>query len=74
MLTTVRTRVMVKEDGTIEAKAPGGLPLGEHEAVIIVRTELPEPQFRWEDFPMHEGDWDHSVSLRREDLYGDDGR
>ena len=28
MLTTVRTRVTVKEDGTIEAKAPGVLPAG----------------------------------------------
>lgn len=31
-------------------------------------------KFRISQFPVHEGDWDHTVSLRREDLYGDDGR
>jgi hypothetical protein len=74
MLTTVRTRVTVKEDGTIEAKAPGVLPEGEHDAVIVIEAEGRRSKFRWEDFPVHEGDWDHSVSLRREDIYGDDGR
>jgi hypothetical protein len=73
MLTTVKTRLTVKEDGTIEAKAPG-LPVGEHEAVIIVEAQTPTPKIRWEDFPVHDTPWDDSVSLRREDMYGDDGR
>jgi hypothetical protein len=30
--------------------------------------------FRFEGFPMVDAPWDDSVPLRREDLYGDDGR
>ena len=37
---------------------------------------LPRPgkPFTMEDFPVHDGPWDDSISLRREDMYGDDGR
>lgn len=75
-MATIRTRVTVREDGTIEGNVSGQLPPGEHEVVITTAADeqQPTPQFRWEDFPKHEGDWDHTVSLRREDLYGDDGR
>jgi hypothetical protein len=74
-MVTLRTKVHVTEDGRIEATAPGALPPGDHEAVITVEiAPRAEPQFRWEDFPVHEGDWDHSISLRREDIYGPDGR
>lgn len=34
---------------------------------------LPAPA-RDLDLPVHEEPWDDRVSLRREDLYGDDGR
>jgi hypothetical protein len=74
MLTTVRTQVTVKEDGTIEAKVPGMLPAGQHEAVIVVEGERPRRTFRIDDLPVDSGPWDDSVSLRREDMYGDDGR
>jgi hypothetical protein len=74
MLTTVRTQVTVKEDGTIEARAPGQLPVGEHEAVIIVESERPRRPFSIDDLPVDSGPWDDGVSLRREYIYGDDGR
>jgi hypothetical protein len=71
---TIRTRVTVKEDGTIEGNMLGRLPPGEHDA----RVSIPEPQlrrkFRIEDFPTNDTPWDDSISLRREDMYGDDGR
>lgn len=72
---SVKTRVTVKDDGTVQAKLPGGeLPPGEHDAVIVLSAERPAKKFSMKDFPRHEGEWDHTVSLRREDLYGDDGR
>jgi hypothetical protein len=71
---TIRTRVTVKEDGTIEAKAPGGLPPGEHDATISIAEPQPRRKFRIEDFPTNDTPWDDSISLRREDMYGDDGR
>jgi hypothetical protein len=27
-----------------------------------------------DELPVYDGPWDDSISLRREDLYGDDGR
>ena len=75
-MTTIRTRVAVREDGTIEGNVAGQLPPGEHEVVITtaIAEQRPTPQFRWEDFPVRDLPWDDSVSLRREDMYGDDGR
>jgi hypothetical protein len=72
---TVTTKVRVAEDGTLEARVPTTLPPGEHEAVIVVNETNPDkPKFRVADLPVHPGPWDHTVSLRREDMYGDDGR
>ena len=31
-------------------------------------------KFSVEDLPSHDIPWDDSISLRREDMYGDDGR
>ena len=73
---TLRPKVRVTEDGTLEASVPAtALPPGEHEAVIVVGApSRPAPRFRVADLPVHDVPWDGSVSLRREDLYGDDGR
>lgn len=72
---SVKTRVTVKEDGTVEARlTEGELPVGEHEAVIVLNAERPRKRFSMKDFPVDNGPWDDSVSLRREDMYGDDGR
>ena len=74
---TLRTTARVAEDGTLEVRIPTDLPPGEHEAVIVV-GEAPAPERRRSqlaDFPVREGgEWLAEVSLRREDLYGDDGR
>lgn len=65
----LRTRVKVKEDGTVEARLPGALPPGEHKAVIIVEEPPAEkPEIPEDDFPVHDEPWDDSISLRREDM------
>ena len=74
---TLQTRTRVAEDGTLEVKAATDLPPGEHDAVVVVgggAAERPKPRVRVADLPVHDEPWDDSVSLRREDLYGDDGR
>jgi hypothetical protein len=73
-MATIRIRVTVKGDGTVEGKAPDGLPAGEHEATIDVAEPQPRRRFKIEDFPTNDTPWDDSISLRREDMYGDDGR
>jgi hypothetical protein len=72
-MTVVVTRIRVAPDGTISGQAPRKVPPGEYQAPI----RLPEPKRRGEppDLPLHDcGPWDDSVSLRREDIYGPDGR
>lgn len=67
-------RLRVHEDGRIESVNGDPLPPGEHEAVVVVREPPRGKPFSMEGFPIHDGEWDHTISLRREDLYGDDGR
>jgi hypothetical protein len=66
----VHAKIRVAEDGSISGKAPRELPPGEYQAPITV----PKRKRRRLDLPLHEAHWDDSVSLRREDIYGPDGR
>jgi hypothetical protein len=68
----VLTKIRVAPDGTISGQAPREVPPGDYQAPI----RLPEPKGRRGrlDLPLHQAVWDDNVSLRREDLYGPDGR
>ena len=75
----IRTRVRVGPDHRISGTAPDGVPPGEHEVTIAVADRvapmatdrLPEDS----DLPRHDlGPWPDALGLRREDIYGDDGR
>lgn len=72
-MTVITARIQIAEDGTITGRAPRGVPAGEHMAAITVAAPLGKP-FTMEDFPLHDEPWDGSISLRREDMYDDDGR
>ncbi len=69
----INARLIVAEDGSVRLAAPLGLPPGAYEAVVIVQ-DAPKKKFSIEDFPVFDGPWDDSVSLRREDMYRDAGR
>ena len=77
-MTVITTRIKVAEDGSITGQAPAGqVAPGEHVATItLVDAPLRRPgkPFTMKDFPIDDGPWDDSISLRREDMYGDDGR
>lgn len=68
----VHAKIRVAEDGSISGKAPRELPPGEYQAPIMLPERKPKRQRL--DLPTHEAYWDDSVSLRREDIYGPDGR
>ena len=72
----IRLRIHVAADHTISGIAPADLPEGQHEDVLAAGPQVTPPvqPFRVADMPVHHGPWDDSVSLRREDMYGDDGR
>ena len=75
-MTVITTRLTVAPDGAISGRAPE-LPAGEHVASIEIRAphpRLPGKPFTMDHFLVHNEPWDDSISLRREDMYGDDGR
>ena len=78
-MTEIRTRVLVGSDHRITGTAPAAVPPGEHEVRIIVKPP-PTQQSASEPFdvdalPSHDlGVWPEGLSLRREDMYDEDGR
>ena len=74
-MTKIRTRIRVGPDHRIFGTAPVAVPPGEHEVTITVgQPRCPEKRFRIAELPTHDVPWDGSISLRREDMYGNDGR
>lgn len=77
-MTVITTRITVAPDGTVSTAA--ALPAGSYTASIEVHDQparqLPTQPFDVDSLPKHDfGPWpEEGVSLRREDLYGDDGR
>ena len=72
----IKLHIHVAPDHTISGVAPADLPPGEHEVTVSNgRTVCAAGKpFRMAGFPIDDGPWDNSISLRREDMYGDDGR
>jgi hypothetical protein len=70
----IRSRIQVGPDRRISGTAPAEVPPGEYEATITVDVPSMAKRFRLADMPVHDTPWDGSVSLRLENMYGDDGR
>ena len=74
----VRTRIAVGSDHRISGTAPDDVPSGEHEVTISIADRLTRPSAQPFDdaaLPRRDvGPWPAALSLRREDMYGDDGR
>jgi hypothetical protein len=74
----IHARIVVDPDHRITGIAPPDVPPGEHEVTITLvpspARQKPAKRFNIKDLPSHDIPWDGSISLRREDMYGDDGR
>jgi hypothetical protein len=75
----IRARVLVGPDHRISGTAPAEVPVGEHDVTITVTDRPAQEQIGRpldpNDLPRHDlGPWPEGLSLRREDMYGDDGR
>ena len=75
----IHTRIRVGPDHRISGVAPPDVPPGEHEVTIslgrLPAPQLPTKKFNIEDLPKHDlGPWPEGLSLRREDMYDEDGR
>lgn len=77
-MTQFHTRIRVGPGQRISGVAPPDVPPGEHEATINLAPmsprQLPTKKFNVDDLLKHDLVWDDSISLRREDMYGGDGR
>ena len=76
-MTVITTLITVALDGTVSTATPLGV--GEYTAQIEVPdTSASHPAGEpvdVDDWPVHDfGPWPTGLSLRREDMYGDDGR
>lgn len=69
----VHAMIRVAEDGSISGKAPRELPPGEYQAPIAVPE--PKPKRRRLELPLHDcGPWPEGFTVRREEIYDDEGR
>ena len=78
-MTQIHTRIRVGPDHRITGVAPPEVPAGEHEGTITLVAppppQMPTKKFNLQDLPKHHlGPWPARSSLRREDIYDDDGR
>ena len=78
-MSDVRARIRVDADHAITGIAPSEVPPGDHEVTISVKlrptVQLPSKPFDVNALPVHDlGPWPEGLSLRREDIYDEDGR
>ena len=73
---TIDTTATVTDDNTLTVKVTPDISPGQHRVVLVI-DERPAPtRMRpLSSFPVISvGEWPEDLSLRREDMYGDDGR
>ncbi|HET6522710.1 MAG TPA: hypothetical protein VFG47_23225 [Geminicoccaceae bacterium] len=73
-MATVGAETGVAADGSNTAEADRGLPSGDAHRAMVSAAERAGHRSR-NPFPVfHVGPWPDDLPLRREELYGDDGR
>ena len=74
-MTTMDTKARVSRNRRLSLRVPEEVTPGEHHVVLIIDPVPPSPQVPGADIPVISvGRWPQTLSLRREDVYGDDGR
>jgi hypothetical protein len=65
---------VVRPDHTLTVQVPSDVPSGMHELVIVINSSSAPPPEKWQ-LPVHDvGPWPKDFTVRREDIYDDDGR
>lgn len=72
----IETIARVSSRGELMARVPSDVLPGKHSVILILTSRDEEvSKHRSGSFPVdHVGRWPVSLSMRREDLYGDNGR
>lgn len=73
---SIDTHGVIDADGMLSIRVPRDIAPGEHRVVVVIeeRADEPAPQQHVELPALDLGPWPANLSLRREDMYGDDGR
>ncbi len=73
-MTVIKTRLTVTREGAISTSMP--LPAGDYDARIEMPGQPARPaDDELDDLPVHDlGPWPEGLTLRRDEMYGDDGR
>ncbi|MDQ2809720.1 MAG: hypothetical protein M3Z04_22825 [Chloroflexota bacterium] len=73
---TIQAIATVTDDGELTLQVPEGIAPGRHQVVLVIDEKPIQAQQRTlGEFPVLDfGPWPENFSLRREDLYDDDGR
>ncbi len=68
---------VVSTDHKLTVQVPSDIPSGLHQVIVVLETTQPPgplPHSEWR-LPVHNvGLWPEGFTVRREDIYGDDGR
>jgi hypothetical protein len=72
---TIQTTAVVDAEHRVTIQLPDDVEPGEHTVTLILTPASQAAPPPWPGFPTHDvGPWPEGLSLRREDMYGDDGR
>jgi hypothetical protein len=73
---TLQTKAKIDTNGQLIVNVPVDMPAGEYQIVLVIEENpLKKEKSSLIDFPTHDiGSWNSNLSLRREDMYGNDER
>ena len=74
---TIETTTVIGDDRKLTLQLPPDVAPGEHRVVVVIDDIAKEARKPWtmNDLPAHDaGLVDPNFAMRREELYGDDGR
>jgi hypothetical protein len=72
---TLQTNAVVGAGHTITVHLPDDIEPGTYRITLVIDDRPIGPKSDLSDFPVIDvGPWPEGLSLRREDMYGDDGR
>lgn len=71
---TIETIATVTAEHTLTIQLPPDIPPGDCRVVVVIENGKQTTGFT-ANWPVHDvGPWPEDLSLRREEMYGDDGR
>lgn len=72
---TIETTALVGDDRKVTVQLPPDVPPGQHRIVVTIDGPLGPQTWTMDDWPVHDAALvDPRFTMRREELYGDDGR